>query len=333
MRINYRLADSDPPRTRNAIGLDGAKVVPLEDPQSLQVLNISEPKHEPRYYPLTSIQQDIGMPISFNTSIPIKEEAKRLQKEIILDREEGFRHGQLQQPTFKLVDIPKGLSQGGMNCDQKLLTPQQRLEVQEFERRKQLADEYFRRAEQSRGVLYKQLHGQMYKRGIAGLDSSSNENSEVYGSSAMQGKESSAKHDQLEQQRRHRLAMQTSSMTTIGNILVPESIDTNQVKLEKLYQSKGGAHHGLPFEETFDRLFYRVEQPPRADRQRRLRYLDVGGKPYNIITHTAVDLPALSAGESRSLPLFERQEHKILSHPSQTSLEGSRNLQGSLRPY
>jgi hypothetical protein len=332
-RKTYRLADFDPPRTKHPIGLDGRVVVPLEESNTLEVLNVPEPNYQATYYPLTSVQQDVGMSSSLKTNIPIKEEARRLNKEVIIDQESGFRHGQLQPPTFKLVDIPKGLAQGGKNCDLKLLSPQQRFEVQVYERRKQLADEYFRQAEQSRGVLYKQLHGPMYKRGITGLDSTMNENSEVYGVTAAQGKQTRTLHQQLEQQRRDRLAAKTSSMTTNGNILVPESIDTEHVKLEKLYQRKGGAVHGPSFDETFNHLFYRIAERPNGDRLRRLRHLDVGGKAYNIITHTAIDLPSLSSSESQALPQFERRENKILSHPSQTSLEGTRNLQGSLRPY
>lgn len=162
-----------------------------------------------------------------------------------------------------------------------------------------------------------------FNRGILGIDSSSNEQSEIYGEKArdfnVRDEYLSIKH--LE--RRTTLAQKSSSLHTNGNILAPETLPP-RVKSEKLYQSKGGAARTLSFDETHNRIFFRrMDRPQNTQRAQNIRDQELSGKDYNIVNHTIIN-----HWPSRTL---NRDVNKVLNHPSQASLEGPRNLQGSLK--
>mmetsp|Transcript_31712 Transcript_31712/g.45665 ORF Transcript_31712/g.45665 Transcript_31712/m.45665 type:complete len:117 (+) Transcript_31712:828-1178(+) len=108
----------------------------------------------------------------------------------------------------------------------------------------------------------------------------------------------------------------------VGNILAPETLGP-RVQVAPFYQSKGGEYHALSFDETHNRLFCRMAGTSNDARTQLLRDLETSGKTYSITNHTAI--------EHWPPRIFERQVDKALAHPSQASLEGSRNLQGSLR--
>ena len=113
-------------------------------------------------------------------------------------------------------------------------------------------------------------------------------------------------------------------MATNGNILVPTSVAA-RVKTVPDYQSKGRLYHGLSYEETHNRLFCRQERAGGSERTQRIRNAELSGKQYNIVSLTTIE-----HWPSRH---FERLKNKVLAHPSQESLHGSRNLQGSLTQF
>lgn len=203
------------------------------------------------------------------------------------------------------------------------------MQIQEYERKKDIADKYIAQSLMDRNALNKKLHGPEYKRGLIGIDSCDNAHSKIYGDRAIKTQTSTSQKEHLHQQRHEMLANRTSSILTSGNILVPETLDPNKIKTAKLYQSKGGEYHGKTFAETSD-IFRVIMGKIDKNRQQYIRNQDIHGKSYNIITHAAIEQwPATDSDR----PKREYYEHRVLSHPSQTSLEGSRNLQGSLRPY
>ena len=114
-------------------------------------------------------------------------------------------------------------------------------------------------------------------------------------------------------------------MILSGNILIPESLGP-RVKINKFYQSKGGDAHALSFDETHNRLFCRMGGTSNDGRTQLLRDTESSGNPHNIINHTII--------EHWPPRQFDRDHNKTLAHPSQAALErGTRNLQGTLRPY
>ena len=180
-----------------------------------------------------------------------------------------------------------------------------------------------RAATSTREKLRKQLSGPLFRRGVLMTDSSSNPDSEIYGELARKEQALKDYRAQIHLERRSQLATKWSSIATNGNITVPDSV-APRVKTQADYQSKGGKAHAFSFEETHNRLFCRQERAGGANRTQRIRDAELSGKQYNIVTLTAIE-----HWPSRSV---ERQANKVLSHPSQVSLEGPRNLQGSLRP-
>lgn len=113
------------------IGLSGSTVVPLEPNQGLEVFNVPKSNNNSINHALTTEQEVIGMNRNPSGVIGIVEQAKRLNKVVIADHDGGFINMDVKPPTFTLVDPPKGLVEAGSQCDKKLLTPAQRLEVRE----------------------------------------------------------------------------------------------------------------------------------------------------------------------------------------------------------
>ena len=168
------------------------------------------------------------------------------------------------------------------------------------------------------------IQGPLFRRGVIQIDSAENVNSDVYGEAASRQKHNDNYRSQIHLERRSHLSKLTSSMATNGNIINPDTVAA-RVRVNPLYQSKGGDYHGLSFEETHNRLFCRQERAGGASRTQKIRDAELSGKQYNIVTMTTIE-----HWPSRN---FERQSTKELAHPSQVSLHGSRNLQGSIRPY
>ena len=111
----------------------GKVVVPLEDGQGLEVFNMAPnayaASNRSMSHALTNEQQIVGMSSDINGEIPLIDKSKSLNKAIIVARSAGFSNMVTVTPTFVLADVPVGLTQGGQHCDQKLLSPAQRLEV------------------------------------------------------------------------------------------------------------------------------------------------------------------------------------------------------------
>lgn len=206
-----------------------------------------------------------------------------------------------------------------------LLTPAERREILEYERRQRVAKEIIREAVATREKTKKLVTGQQFHRGIVGVDSSENPNSEIYGRRA----QDQHAHDEYKSithlERKANIAAKTSSVETNGNFLVPETI-ASRVKIERDYQSKGGQNMvGLSFDETFNRIFNRrMDRPPKTVRTLHMRDQELSGKQHNIVNHTLIE-------QWPARQFFERDKDKRMEHPSQyASVEGPRNLQGTL---
>ncbi len=170
------------------------------------------------------------------------------------------------------------------------------------------------------------MQGIRFQRGVLGVERIDNDLSEIYGERARSQQAERGYKEHMAMERRAQLSKNTSSIITNGNILNPDSM-SDRVKVNKFYQSKGGDTHTLPFQNTFSRLFCRNEGTASSDaRTQALRERDLNGKTYNFITHAGVEHWPVSQSAKYNHP-----EHKVLSHPSQASLEQYRNLQGSIR--
>jgi len=318
-----RLQATDMPvQTTKPITLSGKQVILLEKSGNPEIFSSSDIPKDSRI-PLTQVQRDLGMNLDLSGKIPFVEEAYKAGKEVVLVAPQGFKNNIATPAVFTIIDKPASLRAAGPQCDQKLLTPTQRREIQEFEIKKRAADEIIGRAMDTREKVKDQLSGGGFRRGIKGVDSSQNENSEIYGERARKEREDKEHREYVHQERNINLAMKTSSMLTNGNILVPESVGSH-IRSEKWSQTKGGQFHALTFDETKERLFMRKEMQVDPVRMQALRDMDLGGKQYNLVTHAAIAIHPSTR--------FDRV-NKVLAHPSQASLEGPRNLQGSLRPF
>ena len=205
------------------------------------------------------------------------------------------------------------------------MTPAERREILEYERRKRVANEIIREAVAAREKTRKLVTGPSFQRGILGVDNATNEQSEIYGAEARAARDHSEYKAITHLERKSNIATRTSSFETNGNILVPDSI-ASRVKIEKYYQSKGATNTlGLSFDETHNRLFNRrMDRAPNIDRTLYIRDQELSGKQYNIVTHAMIEQwPARS--------FFHREKDPRMDHPSQgAALEGPRNLQGTL---
>ena len=304
--------------------LSGPAVVLLEHTPGLSSINVKPPPREAGHVPLTVEQRDAGMRQDMSATVPFAEEIKGEGKTVIVHENQSFRNQDIAAPKLAGVPVPDFMREAGPQCDRKLLNPKQRREILEFEKKEREAKTLLREAVNSRIKTRKQLEGPQFHRGVLMLDSNDNMHSQIYGEKAIKAAADAEYKAQIHLERRSRLANKQSSITVHGNILDPDSLGP-RVKNEKYYQSKGGDYHALSFDETYNRLFCRMKNASSGARTQFLRDVETSGKQYNITHHTPFEnWPPRS---------FEREVRAAVKHPSQESLEGSRNLQGSLRPY
>jgi len=319
-----RLHATDMPvQPTRPITLSSKQVLSL-DPTSGQFIN---PKVEPKqvsFIPLTADQKVLDMKTDLSGSVPILKEAAQTQKRVLVEERSAFKNNHMKAPTFRTEEVPAFMLAAGPMADQCLLNPAQRREIIEFEKRQNEAHQFIRAATAAREKTRKQIYGQQFRRGILMMDDAHNEESEIYGQRARKEHAEKQYKAQIHLERKSYLATRMSSMATNGNILVPDSI-APRVKIESMYQSKGGTAHAFSFEETHNRLFCRQEQATGSNRTQKIRDAELSGKQYNLVNLTTIE-----HWPSRHFP---RQQDTRMAHPSQTSLEGPRNLQGSLRAF
>jgi len=303
------------------ITMSGAAVIELEYNTGFDALNVKQHPRGESKIPLTVEQRDVGMRTDLSGTVPIATEARASNQVVVVDESLGFRNNQLAPPKLVQVNPPHYMEGAGPQCDQKLLNPKQRREIMEYEKRQYEANHILNAAVAARTKTRNQITGTQYHRGVLMVDSSDNMNSEVYGDRARQDAADKEYKAQIQLERMSRLANKRSSMHTNGNFLVPDTVGP-RVKTEKNFQSKGGDYHALSFDETYNRLFCRLQGAANADRTQRLRDVESSGKEYNITHHTLV--------EHWPPKNFERDYNKVLGHPSQVSLEMQRSLQGTL---
>lgn len=274
--------------------------------------------------PLTQKQKDLGMLPDLSGTVPIFDQARMEGKEVIIVEPQGFRNMKSSAAEFIIADIPKALKAAGPQCDQKLLTPQQRREILDFEKRVRDANMYIGDAMMVRETLRNQVGTLAFQRGVVGIDSNANEDSEIYGAQARAKREAIENSLRFKEARRAQLCVNTSS-----SIVSSKGSGARTGAEEKVGQSKGGTHRAPTFEQTHNNLFAQNIKTIDEDRRQLIRDRDLDGRPYNLITHTMHEHMPPRQGQNP----VERRENKFLDHPSQTSLEGPRNFQGSLRPY
>lgn len=320
------------------IVLSGTAVVELEETPGCTTLNLPHPDYEGnKPIPLTLEQQDVGMAKDLSGRVDIIEQFRRnnpdqplnapassKRRTIVLEKPTTFQNFQINPPTLKEIDVPAYYNQAGEQLNEKLLNPKQRRELFEIQQQEMKAKEVMNQAIRDRTKTKQQVSGVLFQRGISMVDSNSNVNSEIYGDKAKQVLAEREYKKQIHLERMSNLANKQSSISIYGNILVPDTLGP-RVKLNRDYQSKGGNFHALSYDETHNRLFCRLQPSNGSARTQVLRDTELSGKDYNITQHTVIEhWPARS---------FERQVERTMGHPSQQSLEHSRNLQGTLRPY
>lgn len=309
------------------IVLSGAAVVPLEENTGFSAINVKNPEYHKSAVPLTLEQRDAQMKADLSGKIPLREEVRssgNSRKTIVMSEPPGFSNMNLKNPSLVAIDKPEFVVAAGPNGDQRLLNPAQRRELNRIEKQEQEAARLLKKAELQRRHTKEIMAGPFYKRGVLMVDSSDNINSEVYGARATEEMADKEYMRQIHLERMSRLANKTASMQIYGNILVPDTLGP-RVKIAKSYQSKGGDHHALSFDETHNRIFCRLQGAAGSNRTQMLRDIETSGKEYNITQLTLI--------EHWPPRHFERQVNRAMAHPSQQTLEGQRNLQGTIRPF
>jgi hypothetical protein len=310
-----------PVQPSNPCTLCGSAVVLLERYSSGMPLGTADTSKKVPI-PLTVDQADVGMVgDNLNGDLPAFKRAVEQGKIILMQSDSGFRNMQNKPPDFAEVSIPSFYDQAGPQGDQKLLTPAQRRQMMILDAQKLHAAHYIQRATAARDKTKKIITGPQYHRGIVGVDTSDNVNSEVYGEHAREMEEKQQRLLEKHIARADNIAQRTSTMVYRGNIIDPESIPES-VKVSTIFQSKA-SRNPHTFEQTKEHIFGSSEHKEfNVGRAQKLRDEDIAGRNYNFVTHTEIrDWPS-------SAP--QRIDHRMV-HPSQTALENVRNLQGSLR--
>ena len=317
----------------NPVTMSGHAVIQLETIPGFDAINVQRDRKETSKVPLTWQQRDLAMKNDLTGSIPFVKDAVDSNKVVLVEERTTFKNSKMIEPSLSAQPVPDFMIAAGPQCDQKLLNPKQRRMIMEFEKKKAQADELIRTATSQRIKTKKQMSGQQFHRGVLMVDSSDNLDSEVYGERAKHKLEADEIKHHNHNARRENLASKQGSMHTNGNILIPDSVAPH-VRINKDYQSKGGEYHGFTVEETHNRLFCKHNETDRllslevsyGDRTQRLRDTELRGKGFNITQHTTLEYYP---------PRFNNLEapSRVMSHPSQQSLEMQRSLQGHVQRY
>ena len=303
------------------VALEGTMVLPLDDSKSLKMLNVGQEAKQLTTIPLTRDQRDLSMSTDLKGRVPVHVVASQSNRVVIADQLPGFKNLHPTPPVYEAVEVPPFMAEAGPQADQRLLNPTQRRQIMEFDKKLLTANLNIKHAKAGREKTRKQLTSVQFNRGVLMVDSAENEESEIYGQAAHERRVAAEQKDLIHLERRANLAQRTSSITTHGNIVVPDTV-TDRVATAPEYQRKGGNNHSLTFEETYNRVFVRrLGNPVRVERTQNLRNNDLSGKSYNLINHTVI--------EHWPSQTIDRLEDKGLQHPSQTSLHSTRLLQGT----
>jgi hypothetical protein len=301
--------------------LSGSAVILLEQPEGMTVFNVKPSNNGSVSIPLTLEQREVGMDSSnFSAKIPLKELAESSNKIVVMDKLSCYRNMAMEEPQLRALPAPKFYHEAGPQMDQVILNPAQRREILAFEKKKSEADHHMKKAVTDRNKTRASMLNPQHNRGVLMVDTSDNINSEIYHQVAAENLVKKQAREEAFQKKQSYLSSKVSSMTTNGNILVPETVNSN-VAVNKPFQTKGGSYHGMSFDETQERLFTRQSKPVDPERTQVIRDRDLGGRNYNLITGAAI---------TTCPSKVEPKQDRILGHPSQASLEGFRNLQGAL---
>lgn len=305
------------------IVLSGTQVIRLENNVGFNAINVKQPVQEKSSIPLNLNQQDATMQSGLSGKVPLIDQVDGERTILVMKGKPSFGNQALHGPQLEAIAKPEFMIQAGDQANQRLLNPKQRREFNIISQQELDAKNLVHRAKLQRRHTRNIVSGPDYTRGVLMVDSNDNIHSEIYGERAIQAQADKEYKRQVHLERRSRLANMESSMQTNGNLLNPETLGP-RVKIEKVYQSKGGEYHALSFDETHNRLFCRLQGAASSNRTQLLRDTELSGKDYNVTQHTIIEhWPARQ---------FERQSAKVMDHPSQQALEGPRNLQGTIRP-
>jgi len=320
-----------PTQTNCPITMSGATVIPLEPFDGLPVFN-NYGNTTQSHIPLTVEQRDVNMALNLTGKVPIAENARNEGKNVFLDQTPSFQNMEMRSPRFSTNAVPTFMKEVGPQCDQKLMTPAQRRQVQDFEVRSRAANEYMRKATSDRHKTKKLIGGIPFHRGVLGYDSTNNAESEAYGPRAQMLHAKHSKVDRFHASRREYMAR-------VGGTVVSEVLSNTGrggIDEDKSFQSKGRAKtFDMSFDSTFDTVFGSSKHSMNPERAQMLRDQDFSGKTHSITQHTVIEhWPSrpFQRQEDRSLHHPSQASLRSLHHPSQASLETQRNMQGTLQP-
>ena len=200
-----------------------------------------------------------------------------------------------------------------------LMAPQERRAALDFEVKNQKARRLQKTAElqeQRRIEVMRTRHPD----GVLGVDSTANLSSVAYSASAGL---KAAKEQRRAQHHEARKQLQTTVLVAerrLGHNPFHHNETLLSARETKFLQSKSGRKDN---NDTHDRLFGERQLADNPVRAQKLRDEDLGGKHYNIVTHSYVDKMPSTVNERIS---------KKLGHMSQQSCERGRNTQGMILP-
>lgn len=308
-------------QTTRPIALLNSAVLILEKPEGLSVYGRDKMTNSNITIPLTLEQRDIGMiPDNLRGEIPLMKELRDDKKVVIMEKGPCFHNMQVKGPVFKVEEKPEFYVPYTSKEDARILKPYEQKALLDFEMNKRSGEKYTKKATTDRQHTKAIFSNPFHSRGVLGVDTSDNPNSEVYGENAQVMREKAKATAVAYEMKKSLLAERGKSMTAVGNLIVPDTISSS-VQEKPLMQRKGGDNHSLTYEQTKDRIFKKTEIKFDPIRAQYLRDQDLSGKNVNIISHQAID-----HWPSQVAP----RENKIMDHPSQQSLASHRNLQGAL---
>lgn len=301
--------------------LSGKRIIELEKNFGMSAITGAEITKGSSQLPLSFAQKDVGVVgTDLSGTVPIALTAHKENKCVIMEKNYAFENYDVKPPVFKIAEIPSFYAQAGSNGDRILLNPTQRKQIMIHDTEVLAAKKHIQAAQCERHKLKTSLLGPTHHRGVLMYDSVENVNSEAYGSKAVSQQEYQQKWQEHKFNREENIKCRSGGLTTNFNDLVSKDTPQNDFMQSKNHSK---ISNNLSYGETSDRLFHLKNdiKPANQGRMQELRNRDISGKKYDIVLHTdVVHCPS-------NIP---EKQNKTLFHPSQTSLNSVRNLQGSL---
>lgn len=298
-------------------GMAGPRVIELEG-HGMDGIFGHNPKGRP--VPRTVEQIVVGHRAADGGAVGAAADPSRAEVAVAADSPRFLGTRGVQVPMAQAVAPPAVLAKAGPNWDATLLTPAERRELLQYEKRARAGAALAKKAAGDERRLV-QLMRARHPQGVLGVDGAANPDSQVYRDRYEEATQKEARAQSHMARRRAELERVGRADRRVGYDPFAHSEQWEAPAAagpaHRFLQAKGARPAAM---DTHDRVFGQSTAGANPRRTQNIRNQDLGGKAFDIINGSAI---------VHAPPTNNERVHRHLAHPSQQSLERGRNQQGA----